>query len=72
MKRQHLTLLGMMLALLLLVGACGSDDDESGSAGTTAGETTGESVSGSISVIGVWTGPEQKSFQAVIDGFKEE
>ena len=26
MKRQHLTLLGMMLALLLLVGACGSDD----------------------------------------------
>ena len=69
MKRQHLTLLGMMLALLLLVGACGSDDDESGSAGTTAGETTGESVSGSISVIGVWTGPEQKSFQAVIDGF---
>ena len=72
MKRQHLTLLGMMLALLLLVGACGSDDDESGSAGTTAGETTGESVSGSISVIGVWTGPEQKSFQAVIDGFTEK
>ena len=72
MKRQRLTLLGMMLALLLLVGACGSDDDESGSAGTTAGETTGESVSGSISVIGVWTGPEQKSFQAVIDGFKEK
>ena len=36
MKRQHLTLLGMMLALLLLVGACGSDDEESGSAGTTA------------------------------------
>ena len=72
MKRQHLTLLGMMLALLLLVGACGSDDDESGSAGTTAGETTGESVSGSISVIGVWTGPEQKSFQAVIDGFTDK
>jgi alpha-glucoside transport system substrate-binding protein len=72
MKLQRLTLLGMMLALLLLVGACGSDDDESGSAGTTAGETTGESVSGSISVIGVWTGPEQKSFQAVIDGFKEK
>ena len=67
MKRQRLTLLGMMLALLLLVGACGSDD-ESGSGDTTAGETTA-SVSGSVSVIGVWTGPEQKSFQAVIDGF---
>ena len=61
MKRQHLTLLGMMLALLLVVGACGSDD-ESGSGATTGAETTGESVSGSISVIGVWTGPEQKSF----------
>jgi alpha-glucoside transport system substrate-binding protein len=76
MKRQRLTLLGLMLALLLLVGACGSDDEEGGGAGTTAGETTGEttgeSVSGSISVIGVWTGPEQKSFQAVIDGFKEQ
>ena len=23
-------------------------------------------------MIGVWTGPEQKSFQAVIDGFKEK
>ena len=67
MKLQRLTLLGMMLALLLLVGACGSDD-ESGSGGTTAADTTA-SVSGSISVIGVWTGPEQQSFQAVIDGF---
>jgi alpha-glucoside transport system substrate-binding protein len=72
MKRQRLTLLGMMLALLLLVGACGSDDDESGAGGTTGAETTGENVSGSISVIGVWTGPEQKSFQAVIDGFTEK
>jgi len=71
MKRQRLTLLGLMLALLLLVGACGSDDEE-GAGGTTAAETTGESVSGSISVIGVWTGPEQKSFQAVIDGFTEQ
>ena len=71
MKRQRLTLLGLMLSLLLLVGACGSDDEE-GAGGTTAAETTGESVSGSISVIGVWTGPEQKSFQAVIDGFTEQ
>jgi alpha-glucoside transport system substrate-binding protein len=68
MKRQRLTLLGMMLALLLLVGACGSDN-ESGSGATTAGETTAAKVSGSVSVIGVWTGPEQESFQAVIDGF---
>jgi alpha-glucoside transport system substrate-binding protein len=26
-------------------------------------------VSGSISIIGVWSGPEEKRFQAVIDGF---
>jgi alpha-glucoside transport system substrate-binding protein len=71
MKRQRLSLLGLMLALLLLVGACGGGDDEGTGAATTAeGTTTAtESVSGSVSVIGVWTGPEQKSFQAVIDGF---
>jgi alpha-glucoside transport system substrate-binding protein len=72
MKRQRLFLLGLMLALLLLVGACGGDDGDEGGAGTTAGETTAESVSGSISVIGVWTGPEQQSFQAVINGFTEK
>jgi ABC-type glycerol-3-phosphate transport system substrate-binding protein len=68
MKRQRLYVLGLMLALLLLVGACGGGDDTAGS-GTTAADTTAESVSGSVSVIGVWTGPEQESFQAVIDGF---
>ena len=30
-----------------------------------------EQVSGSVSVMGIWVGEEQKSFQAVIDGFKE-
>jgi alpha-glucoside transport system substrate-binding protein len=68
MKRQRLTLLGSMLALLLLVGACGGGDDEAGGT-TAAGTTAAETVSGSVSVIGVWTGPEQESFQAVIDGF---
>ena len=29
-------------------------------------------VSGSISVMGIWMGEEQKSFQAVIDGFNEQ
>ena len=72
MKRQRLYLVGLMLALLLLVGACGGGDDEEGTGATTAGETTAESVSGNVSVIGVWTGPEQESFQAVIDGFTAE
>jgi alpha-glucoside transport system substrate-binding protein len=70
MKRQRFYLIGLMLALLLLVGACGGGDDDEGTGATTAEETTaGESVSGNVSVIGVWTGPEQESFQAVIDGF---
>ena len=73
MKRQRLFLLGLVLALLLLVGACGGGDDNE-AAGTTAAGTTGgaEPVSGTIAFIGVWTGDEQKSFQAVIDGFEKE
>jgi len=73
MKRHRLMLLGLLLALMLLVGACGSDDEEGGGAGTTAGDTTAEeTVSGSIAFTGVWTGDEQKFFQAVIDAFEEK
>ena len=73
MKRQRWFLLGLMLALLLLVGACGGDDGDDGDAGATTGaETTAETVSGSIAFTGVWTGDEQKFFQAVIDAFEEK
>ena len=73
MKRQRLYLLGLVLALLLLVGACGGDDDEAAAATTAEGTTTAEeAVSGSIAFTGVWTGDEQKFFQAVIDAFEEE
>jgi ABC-type glycerol-3-phosphate transport system substrate-binding protein len=61
-----------MLALLLLVGACGSDN-KSGSGATTAGDTTAAAkVSGSIAFTGVWTGDEQKFFQAVIAAFEKK
>ena len=60
--------LALLAALLIAVAACGGDDDEEGG-GTTP---TGEGVSGSISVMGIWVGPEQQSFQAVIDAFKEQ
>ena len=44
----------------------GGDDDDGGSAERQ------HDVSGTISIVGVWTGDEQKKFQAVLDGFKEQ
>ena len=73
MKAHRWHLLALLLTLVLAVTAagCGGDDDEDAAGdGTTAAETT-ESVSGTVSVMAVWTGPEQASFQAVLDGFKE-
>jgi ABC-type glycerol-3-phosphate transport system substrate-binding protein len=64
-----------VLVLALAAAGCGGDDDEDEGAGatTTAEETTTEEepVSGSVSVMGIWVGEEQKSFQAVVDGFKD-
>jgi alpha-glucoside transport system substrate-binding protein len=73
MKRHRWQLLALLLTLVLAVMAsgCGGDDEESGAGATTGEETTEEGVSGTISVMAVWTGPEQASFQAVLDGFKE-
>ena len=73
MKRQRKILLGLLLvlALALVAAGCGGDDDDE-AGGTTAEETTEEQVSGSVSVMGIWVGEEQQSFQAVIDGFKEQ
>jgi alpha-glucoside transport system substrate-binding protein len=34
-------------------------------------QTRSEAVSGDLSIIGIWTGPEQKRFQAVLNGFKK-
>ncbi len=41
------------------------------STGSSATESS-SAVSGSISVMGIWTGKEQASFQAVIDGFNKK
>jgi len=57
----------MVLAMAMVAVACGDDDDDEGA--DTAGGAAAEPVSGSISVAGVWTGDEQRAFQAVIDGF---
>jgi len=66
--RLHLpALLALVAAALLALAGCGDDDEGGGGASTTAGGD----VSGSVSVVGIWTGDEQRSFQAVIDRFNE-
>jgi alpha-glucoside transport system substrate-binding protein len=78
MKRHRLHLLALLLAFVLaaVAAGCGGDDDEEeaggGGATTAAADTGGEAVSGSITVLAVWTGVEGESFQAVLDGFKEQ
>jgi alpha-glucoside transport system substrate-binding protein len=37
----------------------------------SAKSTKKSAVSGSVSIVGVWTGPEEKSFNAVLAGFKK-
>ena len=76
MRRHRLATAAAVLALAPapLAAGCGSDDDN-GSTGTSAGggasTTAARDVRGSVSVIGIWTGDEQRSFQAVVDKFNE-
>jgi len=65
--RMRLTAVAMALAVAA-AAACGGDESSSSSGG---GGGSTSSVSGSISVMGVWSGPEQAAFQKVIDGFTE-
>ena len=61
------------LAFALVIGAfafvaagCGGDDDGGG------GAEGSEDVAGDISIMAIWGGDEQESFQAVIDAFNEQ
>jgi alpha-glucoside transport system substrate-binding protein len=61
--------------LAFAAAGCGSDDNNSSGGGSsTAAKTTAAAadVSGNLSVVGIWTGDEQKSFQAVLDGFTKK
>jgi alpha-glucoside transport system substrate-binding protein len=72
-NRRYLLLLVLVLGALAFAAACGGDDEGDGGAATGATETDGgAAVSGSISVMSTWSGPEQASFEAVIDGFTAE
>lgn len=66
----HYVAAGLAVAALALAGCGGGDDDDGGAA--TTGTAAQENVSGTVSMIGVWTGEEQSKFQAVLDGFTEQ
>jgi ABC-type glycerol-3-phosphate transport system substrate-binding protein len=59
-----LCLLTLIVAALgLAVAGCGDDDGGGGG---------GEQVSGNVSISGIWTGQEARSFRAVLDGFTQD
>ena len=74
------------MVVALVVAACGGSDSTTTSgatsgaapaattapAGSTAAAAPDANVSGTVSMAGVWTGDEQKNFQAVLDGFKKQ
>jgi alpha-glucoside transport system substrate-binding protein len=73
MKRRFTLFALLALLVAVLAAGCGGDDDEPAADDTGAAETEGGgAVSGSISLMGIWTGEEQRSIQAVIDGFTEQ
>lgn len=75
-RYRNAALAGALTLALGLVGAgCGDDDDDGGGATTAGGgaaQTQATDVRGTVSVVGIWTGDEQRSFQAVIDAFNEQ
>jgi alpha-glucoside transport system substrate-binding protein len=66
--RLRLHALGALAVVAVLIAACGGNDEQEG-ASTTGANTK---VSGKVSIVGVWSGDEQRSFQAVLDGFRSK
>jgi alpha-glucoside transport system substrate-binding protein len=60
------TLLVGVAVAVAAVGCGGGDNEEEG---TTGGQAN---VSGSVTILADWTGPEGQSFNAVLDGFKSK
>jgi alpha-glucoside transport system substrate-binding protein len=70
MKRRF-SLLGLLAVLVFVAAACGGGGNgDTGAAGTTGGGQ--ECGSGTISLMGIWVATEQKSIQAVLDGFQQK
>ena len=65
-------LAGLLAVLILAIAAgCGGGDEEGGGE-TSTGGSAASNVSGSVTILADWTGPEGDSFKAVLDGFKEK
>jgi alpha-glucoside transport system substrate-binding protein len=63
--RKRWLVFAMFVAMFAFVAAgCGGDDDGGAAEGS-------EDVTGDISIMAIWGGEEQESFQAVIDSFNE-
>jgi alpha-glucoside transport system substrate-binding protein len=66
------------LVLALTFAACGGDDEEEPAGGDETAETApqeveaDETIEGRVQIAAIWTGAEQRSFEAVIDGFNEK
>ncbi|MCW2952268.1 MAG: extracellular solute-binding protein family 1 [Conexibacter sp.] len=70
--RLHLLALAAVVLAAAALAGCGSSKKSGGGSSTSATTTAAKSsVSGSISVTGIWTGDEQRSFQAVIGEFNK-
>jgi alpha-glucoside transport system substrate-binding protein len=68
MRRSSLYILSVILLVFGLVAAgCGGDDEGDGGGGGAPSD-----VSGSVSMSGVWTGQEARSFQKVLDAFEQK
>jgi alpha-glucoside transport system substrate-binding protein len=70
MMRRRFVYFALAALLAVLAAACGGGSSEGSDTGAAGG--TSESISGSISLMGIWVGTEQQSIQAVLDGFKEK
>jgi alpha-glucoside transport system substrate-binding protein len=64
MRSRWFVLAALVGALALVAAGCGGDDGGGGAEGS-------EDVTGTVSVMAIWAGAEQASFEAVIDGFNE-
>src|SRR5207248_369521 len=60
------------IALIAALVAAGCGGSKKSSTSTKTGGGVNTKVSGKVSMIGIWTAAEQKSFQAVIDGFHKK